>query len=210
MDEIAEEIGGIGRITAEILKTELLSDARVAYQEREAELGSETMRELERRVVLSVVGRKWQEHLYEMDYLKEGIGLRAMAQRDPLVEYQREGFEMFQSMMAAIREESVGFLFNLDVQVENAPATAVGVVGEQPAALMDRVAGAASSDGDHAAPRITAPGLEAPAKPVQLQFTAPDAQGDAETHVERRSTGAGLPPSAKKAGNKTAKKKKKR
>ncbi|ALE06674.1 preprotein translocase subunit SecA [Arthrobacter sp. ERGS1:01] len=209
-DDLAEEAGGPGRITAEMLKTELLSDAQVAYREREAALGSETMRELERRVVLSVVGRKWQEHLYEMDYLKEGIGLRAMAQRDPLVEYQREGFEMFQSMMAAIREESVGFLFNLEVQVENAPETAVGVVAEAPAGLMDRVAGASEADHNHTGPRITAPGLEEPAKPAQLQFTAPDAQGDAETHVERRSSGDGLPPSAKRAGNKTAKKKKKR
>jgi preprotein translocase subunit SecA len=210
-DDLAEEAGGPGRITAEMLKTELLSDAQVAYREREAALGSETMRELERRVVLSVVGRKWQEHLYEMDYLKEGIGLRAMAQRDPLVEYQREGFEMFQSMMAAIREESVGFLFNLEVQVENAPETAVGVVAEAPAGLMDRVAGAGNDEQhDHVAPRITAPGLEAPAKPAQLQFTAPDAQGQAETHVERRSSGDGLPPSAKRPGNKNTKKKKKR
>jgi preprotein translocase subunit SecA len=222
LDEIAEEAGGEGRITAEMLKTELLSDAQVAYREREAALGSETMRELERRVVLSVVGRKWQEHLYEMDYLKEGIGLRAMAQRDPLVEYQREGFEMFQSMMAAIREESVGFLFNLEVQVEHAPETAVGVVAGAPAGLMERVAGAdaevAHAAGDseaaeHGAVRIMAPGLEAPERPAQLQFTSPDAQGDAETHVERRSSGDGLPPSAKRAGNKnakSAKKKKKR
>jgi preprotein translocase subunit SecA len=208
-DEIAEEVGGIARVTPEILKTELLSDAQVAYQEREEQLGSETMRELERRVVLSVVGRKWQEHLYEMDYLKEGIGLRAMAQRDPLVEYQREGFEMFQAMMAAIREESVGFLFNLEVEVEQAPAAAVGAVTDQPAALMDRVAGAGENH-DHAAPRITAPGLEAPEKPAQLQFTAPDAQGVAETHLERRASSDGLPPSAKRAGNKGAKKKKKR
>ena len=208
VDEIAEEVGGEGRITAEHLKTELLSDARVAYQEREAALGSESMRELERRVVLSVVGRKWQEHLYEMDYLKEGIGLRAMAQRDPLVEYQREGFEMFQSMMAAIREESVGFLFNLEVQVENAPEATVGVVENAPANLMKRVeGGAAASEHEHAAPRITAPGLEAPARPAQLQFTAPDAQGDAETHVERRSTG-GVPPSAKRPAGKAKKKKK--
>ena len=84
-------------ITVEFLKEELLSDARLVYQAREEAIGSESMRELERRVVLSVIGRKWQEHLYEMDYLKEGIGLRAMAQRDPLVEYQREGFTMFQS-----------------------------------------------------------------------------------------------------------------
>ena len=78
------------------------------------------MRELERRVVLSVLDRKWREHLYEMDYLREGIGLRAYSQRDPLVEYQREGFELFNAMMEGIAEESVGFLFNLDVQVEEA------------------------------------------------------------------------------------------
>ena len=76
------------------------------------------MRELERRVVLSVLDRKWREHLYEMDYLREGIYLRAYSQRDPLVEYQREGFDMFTAMMDGIKEESVGFLFNLDVQVE--------------------------------------------------------------------------------------------
>jgi preprotein translocase subunit SecA len=73
------------------------------------------MRNIERRVVLSVIGRQWPEHLYEMDYLKEGIGLRAMAQRDPLIEYQREGYAMFQSMMDAIREETVAYLFNLDL-----------------------------------------------------------------------------------------------
>ena len=82
------------------------------------------MRELERRVVLSVIDRRWRDHLYEMDYLKDGIGLRAMAQRDPLVEYQREGFAMFQQMMGSIREESVGFLFNLEVEV--APQAGVG------------------------------------------------------------------------------------
>ena len=77
------------------------------------------MRELERRVVLSVLDRKWREHLYEMDYLREGIYLRAYSQRDPLVEYQREGFEMFAAMMDGIKEESVGFLFNLDVEVDD-------------------------------------------------------------------------------------------
>ena len=78
------------------------------------------MRELERRVVLSVIDRRWRDHLYEMDYLKDGIGLRAMAQRDPLVEYQREGFALYQQMMGSIREESVGFLFNLEVEVDGA------------------------------------------------------------------------------------------
>ncbi len=76
------------------------------------------MRELERRVLLSVLDRKWREHLYEMDYLREGIYLRAYSQRDPLVEYQREGFEMFAAMMDSIKEESVGFLFNLEVAVD--------------------------------------------------------------------------------------------
>ncbi|MFX8335576.1 hypothetical protein ABTL52_20205, partial [Acinetobacter baumannii] len=85
------------------LKRELRSDAVIAYQKREGTLGSSAMRELERRVVLQVLDRRWRDHLYEMDYLKEGIGLRAMAQRDPLIEYQREGFEMFQSMMGQIK-----------------------------------------------------------------------------------------------------------
>ena len=79
------------------------------------------MRELERRVVLSVLDRKWREHLYEMDYLREGIGLRAMAQRDPLIEYQREGYDLFNSMMEGIKEESVGNLFNLQVEVQENP-----------------------------------------------------------------------------------------
>ena len=82
------------------------------------------MRQLERRVTLSVLDRKWREHLYEMDYLKEGIGLRAMAQRDPLIEYQREGFDMFAAMLEGIKEETVGHLFNVRVQAAGG-ATAV-------------------------------------------------------------------------------------
>ena len=81
--------------TASSLVEELQADAQAAYDAREAEFGDEVMRELERRVLLSVLDRKWREHLYEMDYLREGIGLRAYSQRDPLVEYQREGFDMF-------------------------------------------------------------------------------------------------------------------
>ena len=84
------------------------------------------MRQLERNVLLNVLDRKWREHLYEMDYLKEGIGLRAMAQRDPLVEYQREGYDMFIGMLEGMKEESVGFLFN--VAVEAAPARTVAPV----------------------------------------------------------------------------------
>jgi preprotein translocase subunit SecA len=124
IDEVVAEAGERGKVTAEGLKRELRSDARIAYQAREAALGSAAMRELERRVVLQVLDRRWRDHLYEMDYLKEGIGLRAMAQRDPLIEYQREGFEMFQSMMGQIKEESVGLLFHLDVEVRPQGATA--------------------------------------------------------------------------------------
>ena len=104
-------------LTAEFMTVTLQEDVHRAYLAREAELGAPVMRELERRVILSVLDRKWREHLYEMDYLQEGIGLRAMAQRDPLVEYQREGFDLFVAMMDAIKEESVGYLFNVEVTV---------------------------------------------------------------------------------------------
>ena len=117
IDEVVAEAGTKGRITPEGLKRELLSDARIAYEKREESLGGPAMRELERRVVLQVLDRRWRDHLYEMDYLKDGIGLRAMAQRDPLIEYQREGFQMFQAMMGQIKEESVGYLYNLEVEV---------------------------------------------------------------------------------------------
>ena len=121
ISEVLAEAGTRARLTKKFLVAELLSDARLAYLKRTETIGAESMRELERRVVLSVVDRKWREHLYEMDYLKEGIGLRAMAQRDPLVEYQREGYVMFQQMTGAIREETIMYLFNLEVQVAPAP-----------------------------------------------------------------------------------------
>jgi preprotein translocase subunit SecA len=111
-----------GSLTRDSLREVITSDAHHAYDEREAALGAEVMREVERRVVLSVLDRKWREHLYEMDYLQEGIGLRAMAQRDPLVEYQREGFQLFEAMNESIKEESVGYLFNVQVDVDQAPA----------------------------------------------------------------------------------------
>ena len=118
IEEVLEEAGNRAKLTKVWLADELVSDARLVYQARVAKIGEQAMRELERRVVLSVVDRKWRDHLYEMDYLKEGIGLRAMAQRDPLVEYQREGYTMFQQMMGAIKEETIGFMFNIEVEVE--------------------------------------------------------------------------------------------
>ncbi|AYG04307.1 preprotein translocase subunit SecA [Gryllotalpicola protaetiae] len=130
IDEVIAEAGSKGRINRDFMRREIISDAHVAYQRREEQLGSPAMRELERRVVLSVVDRRWRDHLYEMDYLKDGIGLRAMAQRDPLVEYQREGFAMYQQMMGAIREETVGFLFNLEVEVTQAAGEVSGVAAK--------------------------------------------------------------------------------
>src|SRR5690606_23273999 len=102
------------------LKREILADAKLAYEKREEELGEEGLHQLQRRVLLSVMDRRWREHLYEMDYLKEGIGLRAMAQRDPLIEYEREGHLMFNDMMAGVKEDVVGYVYNLEVQVEKA------------------------------------------------------------------------------------------
>jgi len=122
IDDVIREAGGErGGITADLITEMIRQDAHEAYARREEDLTSEVMRELERRVVLSVLDRKWREHLYEMDYLRDGIGLRAWGQRDPLVEYQREGYEMFTSMMEGIKEESVGSLFNVEVQVQENP-----------------------------------------------------------------------------------------
>ncbi|NIZ93796.1 preprotein translocase subunit SecA [Kineococcus rubinsiae] len=151
--EVVEAAGGRGNLTVERLVEEMRGDAQACYDERESTLGAPALRDLERRVVLSVLDRKWREHLYEMDYLQEGIGLRAMAQRDPLVEYQREGYQLFGAMTEAIKEESVGYLFSLEVQpTPQAGGTAV------------------------------APGFAQPAH-QQLQYSAPTADGDVEVRA---------------------------
>jgi len=157
VDELLSEAGTRGKVTSQFVTREILSDAQLAYERRERQLGEPAMRELERRVVLSVIDRRWRDHLYEMDYLKDGIGLRAMAQRDPLVEYQREGFALYQSMMGSIREESVGFLFNLEVEVTG---------------------GASVEARGLAAPQQN---------PNQLSYSAPsaDAQGEVEVRNQR-------------------------
>ena len=140
------------------------------------------MRELERRVVLSVLDRKWREHLYEMDYLREGIGLRAMAQRDPLVEYQREGFDLFAAMMDGIKEESVGFVFNLEVEVEEASAA------DEPAVSPDESMPFA------VAPEIHAKGLDEDHDHGGLQYSAPtlDGGGGGGTATQVTATAASV------------------
>ena len=155
-ESLAAEVGGVSNLDADLILNRVLDDAKAQYKAREESLGEPVMRELERKVLLSVLDRKWREHLYEMDYLQEGIGLRAMAQRDPLVEYQREGYELFAAMMDGIKEELVGLLFHVEVNVE--------------------------ANDESGAPIIAAPGLEVPDQPEvsQLRYTAADEDGSTQ------------------------------
>ncbi|MBC9733392.1 preprotein translocase subunit SecA [Nocardioides marmotae] len=184
-EQLVAEAGGAAVLDRDDLVKALREDAHAAYDRREQENGEEVMRELERRVLLSVLDRKWREHLYEMDYLREGIYLRAYSQRDPLVEYQREGFDMFAAMMDGIKEEAVGFLFNLEVQVEEEPAPTLSVAEglQSPVGQVDGAAAAAEPQ----APHIRAKGLDAPSRPQQLAYSAPSVDGEAEvaTRVEQ-------------------------
>jgi preprotein translocase subunit SecA len=172
-------------LTREELEEAVLDDARQRYADREAEIdglaGEGQMRDLERRVMLTVLDRKWREHLYEMDYLKEGISLRAMAQRDPLVEYQREGFDMFNAMLDALKEESVGFLFNLQIQVEAPPEAVQPAAGEIP--------GAPAANGRPANGQ-QAPANGQPARPARR--TPPPPPPAPETQVPAALRGKGL------------------
>ncbi len=170
-EQVVSAAGGRSGLSAEALRTELVSDAHEAYDRKEAQVGEAGMREFERRVILSVLDRKWREHLYEMDYLKEGIGLRAMAQRDPLVEYQREGFQLFEAMNDSIKEESVGYLFNTEVEVEQAPAVGQGAVH-----VSDLLGG-----GDAEAPKleVRAKGLD-DGRGQPMHFSAPSDDGGIE------------------------------
>ncbi|CAB4730335.1 unannotated protein [freshwater metagenome] len=118
VEGLIAEVGGRSGLDQGFILDRVLADVEKAYEEREETLTPTVTRELERKILLSVLDRKWREHLYEMDYLQEGIGLRAMAQRDPLVEYQKEGYDLFAAMMDAIKEELVGYLFNVEVNVE--------------------------------------------------------------------------------------------
>ncbi|MED5812341.1 preprotein translocase subunit SecA [Mycolicibacterium sp. 050232] len=192
----SDAVGEPGELTRDELLEALIADADRAYAEREKQLeelaGEGAMRQLERNVLLNVIDRKWREHLYEMDYLKEGIGLRAMAQRDPLVEYQREGYDMFVGMLDALKEESVGFLFNVQVEAAPAPSAQVAPVAT-PTGLAEFAAAAAAKAGEataadaesgavatkeRPAPALRAKGIENEAPP--LTYTGPAEDGSAE------------------------------
>ena len=152
IEQLIAEVGSLQGLDEEFLKARIVEDCEVAYAKREAEHGDLAMREAERRVLLFVLDRRWREHLYEMDYLQEGIGLRAMAQRDPLVEYQKEGFDLFAAMMDAIKEEIASLLFKVEIIVES------------------------ENNG------VVVPGLEVKKVPTTgLQYTSPDESGPRTT-----------------------------
>jgi preprotein translocase subunit SecA len=161
-----------------------VADAREVYQTRAVELGEERMHEFERRVWLSMLDRKWREHLYEMDYLREGIGLRAMAQRDPLVEYKREGAMMFDEMQAAFREDVVKFLFNAQIVEQQRPA--VTITNKSAAEAVEDAAAAAVrtrlASGGGAAKTVTALDEVVSAPTVsRIRFSGPAKEGGSDT-----------------------------
>jgi len=124
------------RVEADEVIGRVVDDAQEAYSRRTEEIGADLLRRLERTVVLSIIDTKWREHLAEMDYLRAGIGLRAMGQRDPLVEYQREGYDMFADMVAGIKEDTVRYLFHAQVVEQQAkPDPVVRLQGTGGAAL---------------------------------------------------------------------------
>ncbi|KAA1034440.1 preprotein translocase subunit SecA [Pseudonocardia sp. EV170527-09] len=191
---VAEDIDDL---SAEELERVILADAEAAYARREAEIDALIgpqggMRELERQVLMQVIDRKWREHLYEMDYLKEGIGLRAMAQRDPVIEYQREGFDMFSAMLEGIKEETIGHLFNVVVQVQQPAApvqeaepetTEIPVVRRVPAE-------------DPAESTVVLPNLFRTSPPQNLQYSGPGEDGG----VARRGDGGAAAPGTGRTG----------
>jgi preprotein translocase subunit SecA len=197
-------------LDAEKLREALLDDAMAAYDAREAEIdakvGEGAMRELERRVMLSVLDRKWREHLYEMDYLKEGIGMRALAQRDPLIEYQREGYDMFNAMLDSLKEEAVGFLFNLQVEQAEPDQSAPDQATTLPVgAAANNGNGQAAAGGRHSRPTPPQkPATDTEAVPSALRgkgtggrsqaglaFSGPSEDGGVESHADAASDGDG-------------------
>ncbi len=193
--QVENDEGGVHSLTGESITERMQEDAQTAYDRREEDLSPEVMRELERRVVLSVLDSKWREHLYEMDYLQSGIHMRGHAQRDPLIEYQREGYELFSAMMDAIKEESVGNLFTLQVEVQENPITGeAGPDGEWtgpqimlggqvqdavPLPTIDGVAEPPAAEQPSVPAAFTSRGFAQPKRPDRLSYSAPsdDASG---------------------------------
>jgi preprotein translocase subunit SecA len=180
------------------LIAELLADAEAAYERRVEEVGGEAvMREIERRVILTVVDRKWREHLYEMDALRDGIGLRAVGQRDPLTEYQREAYDSFVDMMGGVKEEAVTYFFRLPIKRESeapqegGPSVTASSAAATAATRPVRAGGPTSptggrreGDGDGA------PGADQPAGAEDAAATDEDAAAPSEEEATRRVAAA--------------------
>jgi len=209
-DDLVDSMEAEGTdLTGEHLEEVIVEDARRAYREREVELDSKAgegaMRQLERQVMLSVLDRKWREHLYEMDYLKQGIGMRALAQRDPLIEYQREGFDMFATMLDGLKEECVTILFNFRVEQPEAepsdaasPPSADRVARAQRAAQAAEAAQAAQRAQAAAAedriPPALRKGLGGPPQqqgPQRLTYSGPAEDGGVESRGNGQRGGGG-------------------
>ncbi|MEQ3550743.1 preprotein translocase subunit SecA [Pseudonocardia nematodicida] len=197
-----------GELSAEDLEKAILADAEQAYARREAEIDALIgpqggMRELERQVLMQVIDRKWREHLYEMDYLKEGIGLRAMAQRDPVIEYQREGFDMFSAMLEGIKEETIGHLFNVKVQVQQVPAPAATPEPEpepEPETTEIPIVRRAPAE-EPAESTVVLPNLFRTPAPQNLQYSGPQEGGGV---ARRGGNGAPGPGGASRTGRQQA------
>ncbi|WP_410653568.1 preprotein translocase subunit SecA [Amycolatopsis sp. cmx-4-54] len=204
-----EELTEDDDLDADKLREALLEDAHRAYDEREAEIdakvGEGAMRSLERQVMLTVLDRKWREHLYEMDYLKEGIGMRALAQRDPVIEYQREGYDMFRAMLESLKEEAVGFLFNLQVEQAEPAAPSPESASALPAGVGSGNGQAANGDGRHARPTPPqAPATDTESVPSALRgkglgggsqsgltMSGPSEDGGVESHSDSAGSAGG-------------------
>ena len=210
VDDLVEASGGeLVDLTGDFIAEEIAADAQEAYDLREAALGAEAMREFERRVVLSVLDRKWREHLHEMDHLRHGIGLRAMAQKDPLVEYQREGFDLFNGMMDGIKEETVGYLFNAEVQVnEVEPETQEAIDGLADATgtgVADLLAAAVASGDVEPRTEVSAKGL-GPSRPREMEYSSPslDDGGGVRTVAQQDEAVVEVDPTASRAERRRA------
>ena len=201
LDALVAEAGGDkANLDRDTVIERLRADAQSAYDKRVAEIGEEVARELERRVILSVLDRKWREHLYEMDYLREGIYLRAYSQRDPLVEYQREGFDMFAAMMDGIKEETVGYLFNVQVTVEEDEDADYDEDDENVLVVDPSLRSPVGQ------PHIHAKGLDSPTSPANLTYSAPDESGEAEVRRDGPKASEGWKSKGGKGGAKKSRK----
>ena len=204
VDEVVEDAGGRESLEKEFLHSEILADIHAAYDEREREIekkhGPELMRHLERMALLVVLDEKWRAHLYEMDYLRDGITLRGYGQRDPLVEYQREAFDLFSEMLESLKEEAVFRIFHAEVEEVPESERAPVVDLEDPTRVLS------AEEIEEAArqyQQIRIKGLDIPRDrdQHQLRYSAPSLDGDhSETGAAAEVAGGGLPGERTPAG----------